>query len=250
MAQSPIDFRLDRDSDVPLGTQLAWKLRGGIASGRLQPGDRLPAVRELADAAAVNVNTVRSVYARLGDQGLIVSEHGRGTFVSESLRDEAELRDLAERTAVEASRHGVDPRELAAVLYSQSRSASPRAAAPPVGTAARASLRTRIATLERELAEIDQELTLLEEPPPPSPAPAPRRRRGAGARLLASDQLEAVHESLSMQVAERRVQLELARERHRLGPREEGRKERAPSVATRSPDVVVGGGTWTLRWRV
>src|SRR2546421_11337723 len=115
MAHIAFDLALERGSDVPLGTQLAWKLRGAIASGLLRPGDRLPAVRELADSAAVNVNTVRAVYGRLADQALIVSEHGRGTFVSESLRDEVALRDLAERTAREASRHGVDPRELAAV---------------------------------------------------------------------------------------------------------------------------------------
>ena len=59
------DLSVDRDSDVPLGTQLAWKLRTAIATGLLQPGERLPGVRELAGAADVNVNTVRSVYARL-----------------------------------------------------------------------------------------------------------------------------------------------------------------------------------------
>src|SRR3954453_8435456 len=52
------DLALDRHSDVPLGPQLAWKLRGAVATGALRSGDRLPGVRELADAAGVNVNTV------------------------------------------------------------------------------------------------------------------------------------------------------------------------------------------------
>src|SRR3954467_9694041 len=110
-----MDLSVERGSDVPVGTQLAWKLRGAIASGSLRPGDRLPAVRELATAAGVNVNTARAVYARLAEQGVIVSEHGRGTFVARDVTDQTELRRLAQHAASEARTHGVDPRELAAL---------------------------------------------------------------------------------------------------------------------------------------
>jgi hypothetical protein len=34
-----LDLTLDRQSDVPLGTQLVWKLRAAIGAGRLRPGD-------------------------------------------------------------------------------------------------------------------------------------------------------------------------------------------------------------------
>src|SRR5215208_2455731 len=118
MAHQPLDLRLDRSSDIPLGTQLAWKLRAAIATGRLTPGDRLPGVRELALDAGVNVNTVRAVYARLAEQGVIVSEHGRGTFVGE-VAEQDELVRLADRAAREARRSGIDPRELAALLYAE-----------------------------------------------------------------------------------------------------------------------------------
>src|SRR5215212_7393990 len=131
MAQFGFDTALDRRSDVPLGTQLAWRLRAAIASGGLVPGDRLPAVRELASAAGVNVNTVRAVYARLAEQGVVVSEHGRGTFVGE-VAGQDELVRLAERAAREARRSGVDPRELAALLY-----AEPGAAGPDTAVAQR-----------------------------------------------------------------------------------------------------------------
>jgi DNA-binding transcriptional regulator YhcF (GntR family) len=77
----PFNLRVDRDSGVPLGTQLAWRLRGLIDNGDLGPGHRLPSIRELATAAGVNVNTVRAVYARLEREGVVRSEHGRGTFV-------------------------------------------------------------------------------------------------------------------------------------------------------------------------
>src|SRR3954463_8551473 len=127
---------LARHSDVPLGTQLAWKLRGAIAAGTLRPGDRLPPVRELAAEAGVNVNTVRSVYARLAAQGLIVSEQGRGTFVSGSGASQADLGELVERAAGDARRHGVDPRELAAVLYARFDEPAHGGAPPAPGGAA------------------------------------------------------------------------------------------------------------------
>jgi GntR family transcriptional regulator len=77
-----LDLTVDRDAELPLGAQLAGRIRTAVREGRIGPGDRLPSVRELAEAAGVNVNTVRAVYARLESEGLVRSEHGRGTFVS------------------------------------------------------------------------------------------------------------------------------------------------------------------------
>ena len=77
-----VDFRIDRRSDRPIGTQLRATILEAITAGSLAPGDRLPSVRELARDAGVNVNTVRAVYARLEAEGAVRSEHGRGTFVA------------------------------------------------------------------------------------------------------------------------------------------------------------------------
>jgi GntR family transcriptional regulator len=93
-----VDLRVDRDAEVPLGTQLAWKLRRLIETGELGPGDRLPSVRDAAAAAGVNVNTVRSVYGRLESDGLVSSEQGRGTFVRAPTAADDE--DLAARRAL------------------------------------------------------------------------------------------------------------------------------------------------------
>jgi GntR family transcriptional regulator len=77
-----LDLTVDRAAELPLGAQLAARIRTAVREGRIGPGDRLPSVRELAEAAGVNVNTVRTVYARLESDGLVRSEHGRGTFIS------------------------------------------------------------------------------------------------------------------------------------------------------------------------
>jgi GntR family transcriptional regulator len=77
-----LDLTVDRGAGVPLGAQLADRITEAVREGTIGPGDRLPSVRELAEAAGVNVNTARAVYARLESDGVVRSEHGRGTFVA------------------------------------------------------------------------------------------------------------------------------------------------------------------------
>ena len=74
---------VERDSDVPISTQIYWQLAYQIDSGRLLPGTRLPPVRELGAALRVNPNTIRAVYRRLADAGYVTSRHGAGTHVAD-----------------------------------------------------------------------------------------------------------------------------------------------------------------------
>jgi GntR family transcriptional regulator len=77
------DLDVERDSDVPISTQIYWQLAYQIDSGRLLPGARLPPVRELGAALRVNPNTIRAVYRRLADAGYVTSRHGAGTHVAD-----------------------------------------------------------------------------------------------------------------------------------------------------------------------
>jgi DNA-binding transcriptional regulator YhcF (GntR family) len=209
MAQSPFQPALDRDSDVSLGTQLAWQLRAAIAAGVLHPGDRLPPVRELAGSAGVNVNTVRAVYARLAEQGVIVSEQGRGTFVRHGVGGGAGLGELADRAARDALRSGVDPRELAAVLYARADrpvEAAMAAAEEDAGREARRGLRLEIEALEHELATIAR---------PAEPGAMAGAREAAaittGARLVSTHELERTRDRLAERVTALRAELRAAR---------------------------------------
>lgn len=115
---SPLEpISLDRDAEVPLGTQLTWALRARITAGTLPRGERLPGARELAAEVGVNVNTIRAVYARLEHEGLLAIVHGRGTFVSERAVAPDETARLAAAVEAEARRRGIDPRAVAAALY-------------------------------------------------------------------------------------------------------------------------------------
>ncbi len=73
--------RIDRNSHEPAYAQLVRILMGQIAAGVFRPGDRLPSEAQLCERYGVSPMTVRRVINILVDQGLVVAEQGRGTFV-------------------------------------------------------------------------------------------------------------------------------------------------------------------------
>jgi DNA-binding LacI/PurR family transcriptional regulator len=60
-----------------LKQQLAWL----IYSGKLQTGERLPPVRQLAGQLGINLHTVRAAYRQLESDGLVATRQGRGTII-------------------------------------------------------------------------------------------------------------------------------------------------------------------------
>src|SRR3954451_9468857 len=75
------ELDIERDSDVPISTQIYWQLAYQIESGRVQTGTRLPPVRDLGAALRFNPNPIRAVYRRLAVAGYVVDRHGSGTRV-------------------------------------------------------------------------------------------------------------------------------------------------------------------------
>ncbi|WMC94512.1 GntR family transcriptional regulator [Kineothrix sp. MB12-C1] len=73
------------DADKPIYTQLVEIIQTQIISGRYQPGDRLPSVRELAAEASVNPNTMQKAFVELERNGLIVTQRTSGRTVTEDI---------------------------------------------------------------------------------------------------------------------------------------------------------------------
>ena len=92
-------LRVDPNSGVPLGVQIARQVRLSIAAGRIGVGERLPSARELAADLGVNFHTVRKAYGELESEGLLRVERGRGTTVAAAARSmrAADLRQLVRR---------------------------------------------------------------------------------------------------------------------------------------------------------
>ena len=76
-----ISFRVDSRSVMPPYLQIVQQVRQALRMGLLDVGDRLPAVREVVAATAVNPNTVLKAYRELEREGLIEARPGHGTFV-------------------------------------------------------------------------------------------------------------------------------------------------------------------------
>ena len=72
---------LDYRDAKPIYTQITDNFRTQIASGVLQPGDKLPSVRELAAQLSINPNTIQRAYRELEQQGVIQTLPGKGCFV-------------------------------------------------------------------------------------------------------------------------------------------------------------------------
>jgi GntR family transcriptional regulator len=73
---------IDSRDPTPIYAQLDRALRAAIATGRLQPGDQLPTVRQLAVDLRVNANTVARVYGELERDGVLETRRGVGSFIA------------------------------------------------------------------------------------------------------------------------------------------------------------------------
>ncbi|MGH2853774.1 MAG: GntR family transcriptional regulator [Solirubrobacteraceae bacterium] len=185
-----LDFAIDRGAEVPIGVQLGWALRAHIHDGRLAAGQRLPGLRDLAQALKINANTVRAVYQRLEHEGMIESHQGSGTYVTATARRSSTAGAIAAGAAREAHQTGVDPREVAAALYVEAASV----AQPHDQTAERRrELRIQIAALEQVLGKIEAKH--------PGLVPSSRARIARGPRLLDVEELELTQNHLIRRLA-------------------------------------------------
>lgn len=86
-----IRFQLDMKSGIPFYRQIIDQVKSAIASGRLEPGQRLPTVRQLAVDLSINPNTVGRAYTELELTGLVETQMGSGTFVGHHTVDQDEV---------------------------------------------------------------------------------------------------------------------------------------------------------------
>ena len=82
---------------IPIYQQIILRLKTDIAAGVIRPGDRMPAVRELALEAGVNPNTMQRALAQLEAEHILYTVRTSGRYVTEEIRLLEEMRvQLAE----------------------------------------------------------------------------------------------------------------------------------------------------------
>ena len=123
---------VDPKDPTPLHAQLERGIRVAIATRRLQPGDRLPTVRQLAVDLRINANTVAKVYLALEREGVVTTKRGVGTFIAEaqppaahdSVR-ERRLSALVDQLIAEAAALGYSPDEVMGHLARRAEGGNP-----------------------------------------------------------------------------------------------------------------------------
>ena len=79
------------NDNLPIYAQIMNLIKRKIVSGELKGGDKLTSVREASTELKVNPNTIQRAYQELEREGLVFTQRGMGTFVTE---DTETIKDL------------------------------------------------------------------------------------------------------------------------------------------------------------
>ena len=116
-------LRLDFRTGLPAFLQVVQQVQRQVAQGRLRAGQQLPTVRELAAILGVNFNTVARAYRVLDQAGVVSTQQGRGTFVTDrhaaGRTRRVDLRTLAAQYVAAAKRGNFSADQIAAMVATQ-----------------------------------------------------------------------------------------------------------------------------------
>jgi len=141
---SPVTFRVDTRSGVPIYQQLVNQVNHALRLGHLRRGDQLPRVRDVVGSLSINPNTVVKAYREIERAGYAVGRPGLGTFIVATPRvTPAEKLNGLRRSLVrgwlsDAIAAGLDEEEITALFAAALRdSASAFGSSEPGGTGQR-----------------------------------------------------------------------------------------------------------------
>jgi DNA-binding transcriptional regulator YhcF (GntR family) len=129
MPAPALALAIDSTSAVPPFEQLRLQLARLVAGGDLEPGTKLPTVRQLASDLGLAANTVARAYRELEADGVLVTGGRRGTSVHSEARSahaQAELTRLAEHLVSSARRTGLSVHEATKLVEKVWRAADSR----------------------------------------------------------------------------------------------------------------------------
>lgn len=113
-----LEFRLDPKGGVPYYKQIILQVEMAIADGRLVSGDQLPTVRSLAVDLKINPNTVARAYNEMEIRGIVITQQGTGTFISDreisltEVERERILSELVRSFIAQAAAYGLSQKDL------------------------------------------------------------------------------------------------------------------------------------------
>ncbi len=115
-------FNVDASSSTPIYQQIVDNVKESILKGLIEPGEKLPSVRELAKILTLNPNTIQKAYQELERQKVIVTLRGKGTYVSSDYKprkDEyklMEVKELFKKGIIEAHYMGFKEKDILNII--------------------------------------------------------------------------------------------------------------------------------------
>jgi GntR family transcriptional regulator len=117
-----INFALDPSNGAPIYRQIIQQIEYAILSERMRPGDKLPTIRSLAVELKINPNTIARAYGELEIRGILATQVGSGTYVSDKkpvLEDDSlnrKIREVVNRFVQDMRDLGVAARDAAKMI--------------------------------------------------------------------------------------------------------------------------------------
>lgn len=97
-------IEIDFNSDEAIYVQLMNQIIMGIAASRLQEGDPLPSVRQLADTIGINMHTVNKAYSLLRQEGFVTIDRRRGAIIAIDVDKMKALEEMKQNLMVALAR--------------------------------------------------------------------------------------------------------------------------------------------------
>lgn len=97
-------IEIDFNSDEAIYVQLMNQIIFGIATSRLQEGDQLPSVRQMADTIGINMHTVNKAYSLLRQEGFVSIDRRRGAIIAVDVNKIKALEEMKKNLMIALAR--------------------------------------------------------------------------------------------------------------------------------------------------
>ena len=120
-----MDIVINPSSEVPIYSQIVTQISSQIINGTLEPGEKLPAIRQISNQLRISVIPVKMAWEELDKQGFIKTVAGSGTFVNALQKSEIQEKieekvvNLAKKICHEAKKNGISKEHLIKSLEEQ-----------------------------------------------------------------------------------------------------------------------------------
>jgi len=122
--EEAINFSLDHLNGTPIYKQIIQQIEYAVLSERIKRGDKLPTIRSLAVDLKTNPNTIARAYNELEIRGVLETQVGSGTYISDKkpvVEDDSlnrKIREVIARFTHELHDLGVENKEMIKLIES------------------------------------------------------------------------------------------------------------------------------------